>query len=284
MYEYLRAHPQVFMSRVKETNFFALEGSQPDFRGPGDDLGINRDSVCDARSYAALFEEARALPGVRASGEASPLYLYDERAPRRVGEVGGVRAVAILRHPVERAYASWLHKRRDGFEPIADFAAALAQEPARRAANWEFLWHYEEVGHYPRQLRRWFDALGDDQVCVVLQDDLEADGAAVMRRVFAFIGVDPSFVVDTSRRYNPSGEVRNAVLQQALTRGRIARGIARRVIPAGARERAHGRLSAANLRKPEMPADARAELVSRYLSDVDELESMLNRDLSSWRV
>lgn len=284
MYEYLRSHPQVFMSPVKETNFFALDGSPAHFQGPGDEVGINRDSVWDARAYAALFADAQAQPGIHARGEASPLYLYDERAPERAARAGGLRAVAILRHPVERAFASWLHKRRDGFETIEDFAGALAQEPERRAANWEFLWHYEAVGHYPRQLQRWFDALGRDRVCVVLQDDLEADGAAVMARVFSFIDADPSFLVDTSRRYNPSGEVRNAALQQALTRGRVVRGVARRVLPAKLRERVHGRLSAANLRKPEMPAGTRAELVARYASDIDELESMLNRDLSSWRV
>ncbi|HVE94756.1 MAG TPA: hypothetical protein VNB24_07520 [Acidimicrobiales bacterium] len=284
MYEYLRAHPEVFMSPVKETNFFALNGAPPSFRGPGDDAGINRHSIWRAEDYAALFSGAGMAPSVRARGEASPLYLYDEHAPVAVAAHGGIKAVAILRHPVERAYAAWLHKRRDGLEPLDDFASALNEERARRAAGWEFVWHYEAVGHYPEQLQRWFTAVGRENVYVLLQEDLEGAGADVLARVFDFIGVDSSFEVDTSQRYNPSGEVRSAALQQALTHGRGVRALARRLVPAGARERVHRRLSAANLRKPEMSAATRADLLARYAADVDVLESMLNRDLGSWRV
>jgi hypothetical protein len=34
LYYYLEQHPEVYMSPIKEPNFFAFEGGVPDFRGP----------------------------------------------------------------------------------------------------------------------------------------------------------------------------------------------------------------------------------------------------------
>ena len=37
LHEYLNEHPDVFMSPIKEPGFFAFEGHDLDFKGPGDD-------------------------------------------------------------------------------------------------------------------------------------------------------------------------------------------------------------------------------------------------------
>ena len=34
LWRYLEQHPEVYMSPIKEPNFFAFEGREPDFRGP----------------------------------------------------------------------------------------------------------------------------------------------------------------------------------------------------------------------------------------------------------
>lgn len=91
MYHALSRHPQVFMSAVKEPNFFAFEEGELDFGGPGADFVNN--STNSLADYRALFAETG---GAAAVGEASPLYLYSEQAPARIAAtLGQVKLIAI---------------------------------------------------------------------------------------------------------------------------------------------------------------------------------------------
>ena len=78
LYYYLQQHPQVFMSRIKETNFFAYEGQDHP----------ERFQIRTRAQYEALFDGAR--PG-QAIGEASPIYLRSPVAPRRIREASPPR-------------------------------------------------------------------------------------------------------------------------------------------------------------------------------------------------
>ena len=78
VYEYLKQHPQIWMSPLKETNFFALEGETLNFRGPGDQDYINRFSITKIEDYLNLFQ---GVSNQVAIGEVSPLYLYSPKAP-----------------------------------------------------------------------------------------------------------------------------------------------------------------------------------------------------------
>jgi hypothetical protein len=274
LYRYLEQHPDVFMSPVKETLFFA-----PDCRRPGPD-GTAR-GVATLAEYEALFAAAGAC---RAIGEASPEYLFSPLAPERIkGLVPDARLIALLRHPAERAYSAYLHLVRDGVEPLTDFRQALAAEPARRAEGRDALWLYTAVSHYHEQLCRYFEHFPREQVQVHLYDDFAADPAAVVHRVFEFIGVDPRFEADTSLRFNPGGIPRSKLVHRAIgTDSRLRRALLNRLpekfgfsVIVNAINR--------NLDKPELPAEARAELVASFADEVSRLEQLLGRDLSNWR-
>ena len=158
LYHYLGQHPQVYVSPVKEPNFFALEGEKPDFRAPGSEERINSWSVTDVEAYRALFEGAGEE---EALGEASAMYLYSEKAPGRIRHhLPNTKLVAVLRDPVERAYSSFLHLKRNGREPLDDFVEALEAEERRIRDNWEWIWHYKNMGFYHEQLRRYHEAFG----------------------------------------------------------------------------------------------------------------------------
>ena len=123
VYEYLKQHPQIWMSPLKETNFFALEGETLNFRGPGDQDYINRFSITKIEDYLNLFQ---GVSNQVAIGEVSPLYLYSLKAPERIRHyTPDTKIIIILRNPVDRAYSSFLHLIRDGREQIRNFAQAL---------------------------------------------------------------------------------------------------------------------------------------------------------------
>ena len=131
IYRYLQAHPQIYMSALKEPQFFAIAGQPisdfPDLRG------YEQEVVTDLQSYEQLFAR---FAGEVAIGEASTWYLYNPQALDRIQQsLPNVKLIAILRHPVERAYSHFLFNRGIGREPLSSFETALAVEPERIAQN-----------------------------------------------------------------------------------------------------------------------------------------------------
>jgi hypothetical protein len=200
IYHYLLQHPQVYLTPLKETNYFALAGQQLAFRGPGDEDYVNRLSITDEASYRSQFD------GVRdeiAIGEASPLYLYHPQAAARIHDaLPDAKIIAILRNPIDRAYSAFLHLVRDNREVHRDFEQALAQEPARIADNWEHIWHYLSMGRYYEQVKRYYDTFPHEQVRVYLYRDLRTDCTTLLRDTLNYLQVDPDFRFDTATRYN----------------------------------------------------------------------------------
>src|SRR4051794_36389137 len=111
LYHYLRQHPNVFMSPVKEVRYFCCD------EFPAWDATIRT-----ASAYASLFAGADASH--LAIGEASPQYLNSAVAADRIAdELPGVRLIVLLRNPVDRSYSSYLGQLRGGLERRAPAVA-----------------------------------------------------------------------------------------------------------------------------------------------------------------
>ena len=279
LYHYLGQHPQIFMSPIKEPRFFALAGHPMDFRGPNDER-IRDTSTTTLVAYQELFDGVRDEVAI---GEASTIYLDSEATPAAIERgLPDVKLIAVLRDPAERAYSAFLHLRSDGSEPESDFEAALRDEPRRVAAHWFHYWRYRERGFYHRHLKRYVDRFGPRRIRVYLYEDLERDSLAVLSDIFRFLGVDPSFRPDVTKRYNVSGEPRSPQWRNLLTRRRPVKQALKRVLP----ERwGHGVIDWLQLRprpRPPLPPETRARLVAGYREDIRQLEDLIGRDLSAW--
>jgi hypothetical protein len=281
VFAYLGQHPDVFISSAKEPNYFALADQRVRFTGPGDSI-INEASVTRRDAYEALFKSAR--PGM-AIGEASTLYLSTPSAAAAIRRhVPGMRLIAILRDPAERAYSSYLHMRRDGREPCETFEQALAQEETRVRDGWEHLWHYTRLGFYHQQLERYVGLFPRDQIAVWLYEDLQADPQRVLREVFTFLEVDPTFEPDMSVKHKVAGTPRSKALHAVLTRPNPAKSLAKKLLPDRVRGRLYGTLMQRNIvaHRNGLPPDLRLKLQSLFRGDVERLATLLGRDLSAW--
>jgi hypothetical protein len=278
LYHYLAQHPDVFMSPVKEPKFFALEGERPSFRGPGD---AEADAVTTLEDYRALFE---GVNGESAVGEASPLYLYLEKAVGRIKHhVPEAKFIAVLRNPVDRAYSSFLHKVRDGRETTTDFAEALASEERRIREGWAYGWHYKRRGFYHEQLNRYYEAFGREKVRVYLYEDLRRDPRGLLRDAYGFLGVDETFVPDLSLEHNVSGIPKNRLVHSLLRGRNPVKAALKPLLPEGLRKKLTVDLQRRNLEKaPPIPPEVRRELVEEYREDVLKLQGLIDRDLSGW--
>jgi Sulfotransferase family len=285
LYHYLKQHPQIYMSSIKEPNFFSLEGSNLDFNGAEGkeriQRWVKRESVTNIEEYRALFRRAASETAI---GEASPMYLYSPEAPYRIRYyVPEAKLIAILRNPVERAYSAFLYMTRDGREPINEFSQALQAEESRMRANWEWIWHYKHMGFYYTQLKRYFDVFDRGQIKVYLYEDLRADLPCVLQDIFQFLEVDEAFVPDTSLRHNVSGVPGSGLLPRLILRRNPVKTVLRPLFPQGLRQRISVSLKSRSLvEPPPLAPEVRRELLEVYWDNILKLESLIERDLSGW--
>ena len=280
VYQYLKQHPQVFVSPTKETNFFIYDGQNPEI------LPYLLDWLPVVRSlsdYHALFRDAS---NHKAIGEASPLYLADPHAAKRIRHyIPEAKLIAILRDPAERAYSAYWMRVRDGRESRS-FEQAIEEELSGRLDGSLEIGcrHYVSWGFYAKHLKTYLSYFDRSQLAVHLFDDLQDDPIGFMSTLFRFLEVDDRFTPDTSRRYNVSGRPRNRLLEPFLRKSVVTRTL-RRALPAPLGRRAASVQEAWRSRalaKPPMPPKLRHRLVAGYRRDVLELQDMLNRDLSRW--
>ncbi len=185
----LEAHPQLYLSAVKEPKFFLCDGTPParsNQRGPGDAHSA-REWVWRERDYLQLFADA---PPGAVTGESTPFYLYDFAAQRRIAATNpAARLVAIIRDPVDRAYSNWTHLWSDGLETESDFGRALELEDARVAAGYAQFWHYARLGRYGEQLQHLYTLFPREQVLVLRYRQLAEEPDRTLAMVCDFLGV-----------------------------------------------------------------------------------------------
>ncbi len=214
---YLGQHPDVFVSRSKEPNYFALAGldTPPVGPAPPDILQnmLYNWSRTEFADYLALFDQAGQA---RAVGEGSVRYLYfDDAAVRIQQTIPDVRLVAILRDPVARLYSHYNMNRQIQLEPL-DLSAALEAEDERVANGWGWDWHYRRVGFYGAQIQRYLDLFPREQLAVFLYDDFVTNPQKVFSEICRHVGVDPAFQPDMSRRGMVTTLPRNLWLDRQL--------------------------------------------------------------------
>src|SRR5690606_38995556 len=119
--------------------------------------------------------------------------------PRRIyGVAPGVRLVAILRDPVERAISGYRLARMMGWEhrtPDEAFNEELRPEALERARRFPSDTNsYVVLGEYKRILDGFTDVFDPKQVLIVPFVELQNRPLDVVRRVLRFLGVDVAYV------------------------------------------------------------------------------------------
>ncbi|MEY2481145.1 MAG: hypothetical protein QOI04_2072 [Verrucomicrobiota bacterium] len=223
---FLRHHPQICMPESrKELHFFDKEEN---FRGRPD--------------YKKYHANCRPQKQHRVIGEATPIYMYWNAAPKRILDYNPkMKWILALRNPVERAFSHWNMEKKRGAEELS-FAEAVERE-AERCREALPLQHrvysYLDRGFYASQVRRLFEMFGKENCLVLLSEELSAEHEKSMRAVFEFLGVETS------------------------------------VIPPAARIFEHDY-------DDKIDIKLAARLTETFSSDIKELERLLDRDLSLW--
>jgi len=280
IYTYIKQHPQIFMSEMKELRYFSYV-QDPVLQPPKDYI---HPSITTLDEYENHF---KSVTNEVVIGESSPTYLYTPGTAERIKAViPDAKLFAILRNPIDRAYSAYTHALREWKEPAGSFSLALREEESRIAAGYGMLWHYKRAGLYHQQLMRFFNTFDKNKIKIVLYDDLVSNTNELLVEIFRFLEVDDKFQPDTSRRPNVSGfpksERFHLFLKMIFIHDNPIKRLSRVVFPKKLRRNVMESVRSQNLEKRAMPEEIRKELSAYYQEEIQLLEELLCRDLSHW--
>ncbi len=257
LHHYLNLHPEVEMSRPKELNFFVAELNWP--------LG--------AEWYASHFSGRASV-----RGESSPHYTNRPRfegvAERMRSVVSDARLVYMVRDPIDRMLSHYLHNVGGGYDDRTLADAFADPESA-----------YVTRSRYFFQLEPYLDEFGPQRIEIVGREELKRDRPATMRRVFAFLGVDPGFSSTQFEREWETGTAKGGGRFRVMDRAVRLPGL-RAVdrnfdrLPERLRwlvERVVHDPGAGAAPKPEVPPPLRQQLAELFRDDVARLERVAGR-------
>jgi hypothetical protein len=270
LHYYLDLHPEIQMSAVKETNFFA---------GPPNGRDYELGQVASLEAYEELFD-----PAVPVRGEASPNYANDPiragAAERIKGLIPEAKIIYLVRDPVARTVSHYRHRvsvsgeRRSLRQVLDDY-----REPSELGDTCMSL--------YASQLEGYLRCFPEERILVLDQAELLANRDAVLRSVFSFLAVDESFtsrhfsaekLKSSERRTYPSGY--NRFMRRAVAP-------AGRWIPPHVR---HGLRRNAErylfppLPEPTLESDLRARLEQLYGGEVERLRALTGKEFATWSI
>ncbi len=270
LHRYLRQHPSIFLPHAKEVWYFHTQRNY-------------RKGVGYLRSFYARAD------GYPLRGDATPhSFARPEIVIPRFDELYGDRPlkfVVVFREPVARLWSNYLFLYHRGME-TASIQTALARERSGQPHPIDAP-GYLATGLYATHLAKWLGHYDREQFHFLLTDDIGADAGGVVHRLLAFLGVDATFPIDTSRRYNEGRHSRWVALSRWLTAPPPPfRQLSNWFIP---HDQLRLRISwfARKLllyKGPytAMPEGLAADLRAFYRDEILGLQELIGRDLSHW--
>ncbi|HVH99842.1 MAG TPA: sulfotransferase domain-containing protein [Enhygromyxa sp.] len=263
--ECLRQHPEVLHSTPKETAYFMTRSGLADYQ---------RFFESGGRSYNAI-------------GEFTPTYLPNAAIiSRRIFEtLGRVQILVILRNPCKRyiSHYKWAIGRREEL-PLRSFSSLNPR-------TFELVNSIEprmlEFGHYRADLQTYADCFGRENLHVMLYEDVRRDALKVVRELFEFLGVDPSFVPPSLDEKVREGYVpKYPALEWAKNKGYF---LVKANLPGAidplkrlGLEKLLRRINAANDEPLVVAPEVEQALADHYAEEIDQMREFLGRPLTEW--
>lgn len=265
--KYLAEHPDIFIPEQKELFYFIKDSlREVSKKDPMYDAVMSR-AIIDRDAYFSMFENAKE----QLRGEATVHYLYhhDEVIPRVKAELGDIKIILLLRNPVNRAFSNFNYQQRG---QTCSFEEALDLESERKAKGYNSFWYYKEVGLYSKPVAHYMKAFSSVKVC--LFEDMKADPLNFMKELYTFLGVDASFTPNVSEVHNKTNVPKNRLWHRLIhVKHRLGVNFH---LPTG--------LKSAFYKESDrkLSRDTEKMLRSFFKNDIQQLEQLLGRNLSSW--
>ncbi len=269
LYHYLDEHPEVFMSPLKETNYFSYEATIKQ------KLYYKEKGISNWNDYQILFENSS---DKKAIGEASVSYLFYPEVPQLIkSKFPEAKIIIMLRNPVDRAFSHYQMDYKLGY--VNDSLEKIIFNKNRNAVENLFYQQFILLGKYFEQVKRYCDTFGAENVLVIFFDDFKNDTVREINRLCRFLGIDESVKLNLDKTHNPFATPRNFFFR-FIYRFKSFRLLIKNSLPqkllAGIQQ-----IILTNKKTP--PAGKTISYLRElYKPDIIQLEKLLNRNLSTW--
>lgn len=268
---HLAAHPGIFMSPIKEPEFFAVD----EVFAKGFEW------------YGELFR--RASPEQKC-GEASTAYTrapqFPHAAKRIAAATPDAKLIYLMRHPVDRAYSHYVHRLTKELFP---------RRPIRRTFEQHVVLDPMclDGSRYMDQIQRYLDHFPKESLLCLFTESLRSDPQATVNRALGFLGLDPMTLKDASLQRNETArQRRNRIRAHVTGRWRDVPVLNQvvRSLPQSWRDQAYrflkstpyGRwMTRRHTPKPMRP-ETRAKLLAEFAPGNAALRDFLGRELPDW--
>ena len=266
LYEYLQAVPSIYMSKVKEPNYFSSHSHPFDSWTP---------VVRDKEKYLDLF---KAVKDEKAIGEASTSYLYAPEAPERIKRaIPSAHIIIILRDPIQRAFSHYLMNFLSGQQKLSLYEA-LQKDYFRedKALGRSFL--YVELGLYFNQVKRYFDSFGKKNVKILIFEEFTRQTKSCLEDVLSFLQVCSDPPQNIEKAYNTFFTSQNKI-SRLIFKSKTVYRISQIIPETPFKEAIRNKLRGKSVEKPKVSDEAWLFLENIYKEDVRNLERLLERPL-----
>ena len=266
LHAWLPLLPGVFMSRIKEPNYFSRSV-----------IGADHPMVQPIRSERAYLRLFRDAGDARIVGEATPFYLADPEAPLQIKrKCPDAKVLVTLRDPVERLYSHYL-MMRNNLGGLGEFMEEIARG-LRHQGNRNLAILDPSLGLYGRQIERYRRVFGERDFKVIVLEKWSGDAARTLRRIAEFLGLEPVVTghpAPVQRRY---AEARGPLVRFVFGNRKLSRAT-ESLIPFRLRKLIRGKFLVKQAAKPPMDPQAREFLIRYYQDDVRMTEQLLGQPL-----
>ena len=269
LYHYLEEHPEVYMSPIKETNFFSSKEMQEQ------ELYYDATPIQSKNQYLDLFKDVSQEKQV---GEASVSYLYYTDVAKKLQEFNPkAKIVIMLRNPVDRAFSHFLMDKRLGLS-TSSFMDVI-QEPKKFPLHFQ---QYVLLGNYFHQCSQYINRFGKDNVFITTYHEFKKDTDGVVRSLLNFLDVDLDVELNTNKVHNPYSAPKNKLIL-SVYRNKSIRKFLKLITPSflvsGVKQ-----LIFKEGDKPTISREEYNYLVDYFLEDIHKLEALIGKNLSSWKM
>lgn len=268
---WLREHPDVFMSPIKEPCYFDKDHN---YSAVGDDIV----------KYESLYNGANKKHSV--IGEASVRYIYSTVAVENILDYNPEsKFVVCLRNPVDMVQSFYQQQIFSGHEDVQSFEKAWALIGERKKGenipqicDQPFVLYYDDICSLGTQCERLLDKVCRKKVFFIVLDDLKNDPLEVYKKLLRFLCLK----YDGRTSFEPENTSKMYRFKLAQSLFNFVGSIKRKLGIYYRFNTGIGKLNIRKVKREPLSKEMRYELEQYFESEILKLESVLGRDLSFW--
>jgi len=262
LYEYLRTISKIYMSPIKEPNYFNHVAV------PNDDP--IKFMIRDKKKYLELFKNVK---NEKIIGEATPTYLLDPNTPLLIHKVSpNAKFLITLRNPIDRIFSVYLMMFNLGrisysIEDLVESLEKNGQQPDRTTQEF-----------YTPLIKRYLDVFGAKCVKIIIYEEWIKNIQETITSILEFLGLDNEDLNVDKKIHNPFRSSRGSISKFVINNKTIVK-LSRKVLGVKTRNAIMKKILFKKSIKPELQIEYRKRLAKVFTEDFKNLEKLLGKKL-----